>query len=193
MASSKKRFSNRRSLSIAQLALGAAVFILCRYAGLKILNFFPFRLCLADLQYVNGLGELTGAPWAAAELTENAPGLEQVLSWAFARSPGDRSLACALGTLPVAGLDHERYAVGDLADLTGQPGARDGQPVPGRGLVEGGFVDARPGAVQAREPGSHAEAGQVVLHADQADSSCSTVENRASGRSCRNRPSSSAG
>jgi hypothetical protein len=45
---------------------------------------------------VNGLGELTGAPRAAAELTEHVPGLEQVLSWAFARSPGDRSFACAL-------------------------------------------------------------------------------------------------
>ena len=40
-------------------------------------------------------GELTGAPGAAAQLTEDAPGLEQVLSWAFARSPGPRSLSLA--------------------------------------------------------------------------------------------------
>jgi len=50
-------------------------------------NSFPIRLCLADLQYVNGLGELTGAPRAAAELAQDLP----VLSWAFARSPGARS------------------------------------------------------------------------------------------------------
>ena len=37
---------------------------------------FPSWLCLADLQYVDGLGELAGAPGAAAELTEDSPGLE---------------------------------------------------------------------------------------------------------------------
>ncbi len=36
----------------------------------------PSWLCLADLQYVNGLGELSGAPGAAAELAEDAPGFE---------------------------------------------------------------------------------------------------------------------
>ena len=37
---------------------------------------FPSWLSLAGLQYVDGLGELAGAPGAAAELTENPPGLE---------------------------------------------------------------------------------------------------------------------
>jgi len=37
---------------------------------------FPSWLCPADLQYVDGLGELTGAPGAAAELPENSPRLE---------------------------------------------------------------------------------------------------------------------
>ena len=37
---------------------------------------FPSCLCLAGLQYVNGLGELPGAPGAAAELAEDSPGLE---------------------------------------------------------------------------------------------------------------------
>jgi len=52
-------------------------------------------VCPADLQCVDGLGELPGAPGAAAELAEDAPGLELVLSWAFARSPGERSFAWA--------------------------------------------------------------------------------------------------
>jgi len=42
-------------------------------------------LChLADLQYVDGLGELSGAPGAAAELPEDPPGLElgvRALAW----------------------------------------------------------------------------------------------------------------
>src|SRR6266567_3964517 len=37
---------------------------------------FSSSVCLAYLQYVDGLGELAGAPGAAAELAENAPGLE---------------------------------------------------------------------------------------------------------------------
>ena len=37
---------------------------------------FSSWLCLADLQCVDGLGELAGAPGAAAELAEDAPGLE---------------------------------------------------------------------------------------------------------------------
>jgi hypothetical protein len=37
---------------------------------------FPSCLCLADLQYVDGLGEFPGTPGAAAELTQDPPGLE---------------------------------------------------------------------------------------------------------------------
>jgi hypothetical protein len=37
---------------------------------------FSTWLCLADLQGVDGLGELAGAPGAAAELAEDAPGFE---------------------------------------------------------------------------------------------------------------------
>ena len=37
---------------------------------------FPPWLCVADLQYVDGLGEQPGAPRTAAQLTENSPGLE---------------------------------------------------------------------------------------------------------------------
>jgi hypothetical protein len=37
---------------------------------------FPPWLCFAELQYVDGLGELTGAPGAAAEFGEDLPGLE---------------------------------------------------------------------------------------------------------------------
>src|SRR5581483_11807192 len=37
---------------------------------------FPSWLCLADLQYVDGLGDLAGAPGAAAELSEDPPVLE---------------------------------------------------------------------------------------------------------------------
>ena len=36
---------------------------------------FSSGLCLADLQNVNGLGELPGAPEAAAKLAEDAPEL----------------------------------------------------------------------------------------------------------------------
>jgi hypothetical protein len=53
---------------------------------------FPSWLCFAWLQYVDGPGELTGAPGAAAEFGEDLPGLEL----AFALSPGARSFACAL-------------------------------------------------------------------------------------------------
>ena len=41
---------------------------------------FPSWLCLANLQYVDGLGKLAGAPGAAAELTEDSPGLELGIS-----------------------------------------------------------------------------------------------------------------
>ena len=37
---------------------------------------FPSSLCLAGLQYVDGLGELSGAPRAAAELAEDSSRLE---------------------------------------------------------------------------------------------------------------------
>src|SRR5689334_18723679 len=37
---------------------------------------FPSWLCLAKLQYMDGLGELTGAPRAAAELTKKFPAFE---------------------------------------------------------------------------------------------------------------------
>src|SRR6185437_1946623 len=37
---------------------------------------FPPWLCVADLQYVDGLGELSGAPGAAAEFAKDSPGLE---------------------------------------------------------------------------------------------------------------------
>src|SRR6516225_9960151 len=37
---------------------------------------FPSCLCVTGLQNVDGLGELTGAPWAAAQLPENFPGFE---------------------------------------------------------------------------------------------------------------------
>jgi hypothetical protein len=37
---------------------------------------FSSCVCLADLQCVDGLGELAGAPGAAAELAQDAPGLE---------------------------------------------------------------------------------------------------------------------
>jgi hypothetical protein len=37
---------------------------------------FPSWLCLAELQHVNRLGELPGTPGTAAELPEDAPGLE---------------------------------------------------------------------------------------------------------------------
>src|SRR6516164_10632194 len=43
---------------------------------LRISEPFPSWLCLADLQYVNGLGELASTPGAAAKLTEDLPGLE---------------------------------------------------------------------------------------------------------------------
>src|SRR5580693_7826161 len=50
------------------------------YAGTvpAIHDIEPFSSCfgLADLQYVDGLGELAGAPGAAAELAQDAPGLE---------------------------------------------------------------------------------------------------------------------
>jgi hypothetical protein len=48
-------------------------------------------LHLAGLKHTDGLGELPGLPRAAAELTQDAPGL----SWALARSPGPRSVAWA--------------------------------------------------------------------------------------------------
>ena len=37
---------------------------------------FPSSLRRVNLQSVDGLGELSGAPGAAAELAENAPGLQ---------------------------------------------------------------------------------------------------------------------
>ena len=37
---------------------------------------FPSCLCLADLQYVDCLGELPGTPGAAAELAQDPPGLQ---------------------------------------------------------------------------------------------------------------------
>jgi hypothetical protein len=52
---------------------------------------FSSCVCLADLQCVDGLGELAGAPGAAAEFAQDAPGLELGVR-ALA---GGRSLACA--------------------------------------------------------------------------------------------------
>ena len=37
---------------------------------------FSSCVCLADLQYVDGLGELPGAPRAATQLAQDFPGLE---------------------------------------------------------------------------------------------------------------------
>src|SRR5579871_3962518 len=45
-------------------------------ASLRQHSALPSCLCLADLQYVDGFGELPGAPGAAAELTEDPPVLE---------------------------------------------------------------------------------------------------------------------
>jgi hypothetical protein len=56
---------------------------------------FPSCLSLAELQYVDCLGDLAGFPGAAAELVEDVPGLELVLSCAFALSPSARSFAWA--------------------------------------------------------------------------------------------------
>jgi putative transposase len=50
---------------------------------------FPSWLCLANLQYVDGLGELAGAPGTAAELTEDSPGLELgIRAFAGCAEPG---------------------------------------------------------------------------------------------------------
>jgi len=46
------------------------------HTTLELTEPFSSSVCLAYLQYVDGLGELAGAPGAAAELAENAPGLE---------------------------------------------------------------------------------------------------------------------
>jgi hypothetical protein len=43
----------------------------------KLLEPFPTWLCLAELQYVNGLGELPRAPRTATELAEDPPCLER--------------------------------------------------------------------------------------------------------------------
>jgi hypothetical protein len=53
---------------------------------------FPSWLCLAGLQNVDGFGELAGAPGQLRSLRR----ILQVLSCAFALSPGERSFACAL-------------------------------------------------------------------------------------------------
>jgi hypothetical protein len=42
----------------------------------RIIEPFSSSACLADLQYVDGLRELAGAPGAAAELTEDMPVLK---------------------------------------------------------------------------------------------------------------------
>ena len=72
---------------------------------------------------MDGLGELTGAPGAAAELPENPPDL----SWAFARSPGDPPasreplLACFCDSglfLPLYGIF--AYVLPLMAALIGQ-------------------------------------------------------------------------
>ena len=49
---------------------------MAKEAGRGLTEPFSSRLCLAELQYVDGLGELAGAPGAAAQLAEDAPGLE---------------------------------------------------------------------------------------------------------------------
>jgi hypothetical protein len=65
-------------------------------------------LCLADLQYVDGLGELAGAPGQQRSLRR----MRQVLSWAFARLPGERNLACAwLAWFCDAGLFFPLYGI----------------------------------------------------------------------------------
>src|SRR5580693_10321336 len=50
----------------------SAVASYCR----RISEPFPSWLCLADLQYVDGLGKLPRFPGAAAEFPEDLPGLE---------------------------------------------------------------------------------------------------------------------
>ena len=45
-------------------------------SSLSISEPFSSCVCLAGLQNVDGLGELAGAPGAAAELAEDVPGLE---------------------------------------------------------------------------------------------------------------------
>lgn len=57
---------------LTSLTLGAA------QKGTKCsdIELIPSWLCLAKLQYVDGLGKFPGTPGAAAQLTENPPRLE---------------------------------------------------------------------------------------------------------------------
>jgi hypothetical protein len=48
----------------------------CHSASVDRSEPFPSWLCFADLQYVDGFGELSGAPGAAAEFAQDFPGLE---------------------------------------------------------------------------------------------------------------------
>src|SRR5690348_7727827 len=59
---------------------------------------FSSCLCLAGLQYVDGLGELPGAPGAAAELPENLPCLElRVRAFAGCAETGVGAVGFLLG------------------------------------------------------------------------------------------------
>ena len=65
---------------------------------LPLTEAFPSWLCLAGLQNVDGLGELTGAPGAAAELTENPPAFELgVRALARSAEPGVGAVGLFLG------------------------------------------------------------------------------------------------
>jgi WD40 repeat protein len=63
------RGAPRSTLAIAHIGGGLSLWSVTQLA-------FSSCVCLVDLQYVDGLGELAGAPGAAAELAEDVPGLE---------------------------------------------------------------------------------------------------------------------
>jgi hypothetical protein len=79
---------------------------------------------LAGLRDVDGLGELPGAPRAAAQPAQMC----EVLSWALARSPGLRSWAWARLAQPGSGQLAQDAQILAAAQVVHSAGQRPGHP-----------------------------------------------------------------
>src|SRR6266496_843456 len=88
---------------------------------------FAPRLCFTDLQYVDGLGELPGAPGTAAKLSQDAPRLELgVRALAWCAEFRMRAVGLLLGFWLVLPAVRNLGVRGALVALVGQRDQADG-------------------------------------------------------------------
>jgi hypothetical protein len=90
-------------------------------AGCVLKEAFSSCLCLAGLQYVDGLRELAGAPGTAAQLTENPPRLELgIRALAGSAEPGMGAVGFFLGFRLVLAPVRDLRVAASLVALIGE-------------------------------------------------------------------------